>query len=110
MGTSFNCTHAGRKFYAGMGEKGTDKETYTNILKHKSVKKEEIQLNKQSPAANLQYPQDYLSIIRNGLGPASAAKKIIIIGAGMAGLTAASLLKRAGHEVIIIEANNRIGG
>ncbi|MFA1819318.1 flavin monoamine oxidase family protein [Virgibacillus oceani] len=67
-------------------------------------------MNKRSSITNLQYPQDYLSIIRNGLSRTSAPKRIIIIGAGMAGLTAASLLKKAGHEVFIIEANNRIGG
>jgi monoamine oxidase len=38
-------------------------------------------------------------------------KKILIVGAGITGLTAGSLLKQAGHEVTIIEANaNRIGG
>jgi len=67
-------------------------------------------LNTRSPIINLQYPQDYLAIIREGLAHTSAPKKIIIIGAGMAGLTAASLLSKAGHEVIILEANNRIGG
>jgi monoamine oxidase len=59
---------------------------------------------------NLEYPGDYLSIIRRGLGQTNAPKKIIIIGAGMAGLTAGSLLRSAGHHVNIIEANNRIGG
>ncbi len=37
-------------------------------------------------------------------------KKVIIIGAGLAGLVAAYELKRAGHEVIILEARDRIGG
>ncbi|ARI79214.1 amine oxidase [Halobacillus mangrovi] len=50
------------------------------------------------------------SIVRNGLTPTMNSKRIIIIGAGMAGLVAASLLKQAGHEVIILEGNNRIGG
>ncbi|ASN07403.1 amine oxidase [Virgibacillus necropolis] len=51
-----------------------------------------------------------LSIIRNGLPEASNPKKVTIIGAGMAGLVAASLLKDAGHHVTILEGNNRIGG
>ncbi|WP_142317357.1 flavin monoamine oxidase family protein [Bacillus sp. AFS017336] len=51
-----------------------------------------------------------ISIIRSGLRKTQFSKKVVIVGAGMAGLTAASLLKDAGHQVTIIEANDRIGG
>jgi monoamine oxidase len=51
-----------------------------------------------------------LSIIRSGLEKTKIPKKIIIIGAGMAGLVSASLLKQAGHNVTILEANERVGG
>jgi len=51
-----------------------------------------------------------LSIIRDGLIKTVAPKNIMIIGAGMAGLVAGSLLKDAGHKITIIEANDRIGG
>ncbi len=37
-------------------------------------------------------------------------KKVIIIGAGLAGLVAGYELKRAGHEIVILEARDRIGG
>jgi monoamine oxidase len=51
-----------------------------------------------------------ISIIRNGLKKTKIPKKIIIIGAGMAGLVSASLLKQAGHNVTILEASERVGG
>jgi len=36
--------------------------------------------------------------------------KIIIIGAGLSGLYTAYLLKQIGHDVIILEAKDRVGG
>lgn len=35
---------------------------------------------------------------------------VVVIGAGAAGLAAASVLARAGHTVVIVEARDRIGG
>ena len=40
----------------------------------------------------------------------SFRKSIVVIGAGISGLAAASLLAGAGHEVTVLEARNRIGG
>ena len=37
-------------------------------------------------------------------------KKVVIIGAGLAGLVAGFELKRQGHEVTILEARKRVGG
>ncbi len=53
---------------------------------------------------------EMLTIIKNGLPKSNNRKTITIIGAGMAGLSAASLLKAAGHTVNLIESSNRLGG
>lgn len=42
--------------------------------------------------------------------PKKQVKKVIVIGAGISGLRAASVLQRHGIEVIILEGRDRIGG
>jgi monoamine oxidase len=39
-----------------------------------------------------------------------SSKEVVIIGAGMSGLVAGYELTRAGHDVIILEARDRVGG
>jgi protoporphyrinogen oxidase len=41
---------------------------------------------------------------------ASSANRVIVIGAGPAGLTAAYLLAKQGRDVIVLEADNTVGG
>jgi monoamine oxidase len=41
---------------------------------------------------------------------ASSAASVVVVGAGIAGLAAASALQRAGLSVIVIESRDRIGG
>lgn len=56
---------------------------------------------------------EYLQVIRNGIAARfgfGRPKKVIIVGAGMAGLVAGYELKRAGHQPLIIEGRQRIGG
>ncbi|SDK27593.1 flavin monoamine oxidase family protein [Sediminibacillus albus] len=52
----------------------------------------------------------YLPTVIEGLEAAKRSKNIVILGAGMAGLVAATLLKEAGHRVTVLEGNNRAGG
>lgn len=47
------------------------------------------------------------SLRRGGIG---GPHRIVVLGAGIAGLAAARHLKEAGHEVVVVEARDRIGG
>ncbi len=38
------------------------------------------------------------------------AQKVVVVGAGLAGLRAAEVLTDAGREVVVLEAQNRVGG
>jgi monoamine oxidase len=60
--------------------------------------------------ASLQQP-DYFNIIQHGLQPRAARpRRVLVVGAGMAGLVAAYELLRAGHEPLILEGRQRVGG
>jgi monoamine oxidase len=53
---------------------------------------------------------EMLRLIRDGLPQSRSPKSIIVIGAGLSGLVAGSLLKDAGHNVRILEASSQVGG
>ncbi len=57
--------------------------------------------------------QEYIDLMQRGLVKTlgtARPKKVIIVGAGLAGLAAGLELKRAGHEPVILEAQQRVGG
>lgn len=58
----------------------------------------------------LDLDSQYRHFINSGLGRITSKKKVLIAGAGIAGLVAGSLLKDAGHEVQIVESSERVGG
>jgi len=43
-------------------------------------------------------------------GVAAPVKRVLVVGAGVAGLTAANALTHAGVECVVLEARDRIGG
>jgi monoamine oxidase len=56
-------------------------------------------------------PQDTIRVADRGLDDRPGARKrVVVLGAGVAGLVAAYELKQQGHEVIVLEAQNRVGG
>jgi len=55
-------------------------------------------------------PDDFQTLEASKLLMDPASQRILVIGAGMAGLTAARLLAEAGRRVLVFEARDRVGG
>ena len=48
--------------------------------------------------------------VKPQVAPAKSGKRIAVVGSGPAGMAAAQQLARAGHDVVLFEKNDRIGG
>lgn len=63
------------------------------------------------PFRAAEVPQEVRKVSAEGLEKrAQKPKRVIVIGAGMAGLVAGYELKRQGHVPVILEAQDRVGG
>ena len=63
------------------------------------------------PLVDTPVSAETLFTVSRGLEPREqAAKRVIVIGGGIAGLVAAFELRRQGHEPLVLEAQHRVGG
>lgn len=58
----------------------------------------------------MSYSKDIIHALQHGLPAPASVGKVLIIGAGIAGLATAQILLKSGVEVQILEATNRFGG
>jgi monoamine oxidase len=79
-------------------------------MQHRSHRREFLRESLATIAGLSTAPSALLAAARQPLPRTAAPRKIIVIGAGLAGLSAAYELTQAGHDVTVLEAQTRPGG
>lgn len=75
------------------------------------VEHEGAEATEAAPLEGAPVPDPVLAVPARGFERRPGARKrVVVIGAGIGGLVAAYELKRVGHEVVLLEAQNRVGG
>lgn len=66
--------------------------------------------HKGCPISCIQHPETGRELIYGSITPAGKSRKVLVAGGGPAGMKAASVAARRGHEVVLCEAESQLGG
>lgn len=66
--------------------------------------------HKGAPISCIQHPASGRELVYGQLTPAPAAKRVMVVGGGPAGMKAAVVAAQRGHDVALFEASGRLGG